>query len=72
MQSQVNSSLGKLVNLEKLNLSHNNLKELPKQFSNLTNLRVLQLSYNKLKELPNSLGWVARLTHLLAPSTQYM
>ena len=45
-----------LVNLKKLNVKNNNLKELPEEFKLLTNLKHLSLSNNLLEELPKSLS----------------
>lgn len=50
------SSIGKLTNLEYLNLSSNfsDLTELPDTFGDLTNLQELDLSNNQIRERPLS------------------
>ena len=54
-------SLGNLTHLTRLDLSNNNLSELPASLSK-TNLTRLDLSRNSISELPESLG---NLTHLI-------
>jgi Leucine-rich repeat (LRR) protein len=48
-------SLGKLTNLQSLNLSNNQLVTLPEWFPGLQSLQVLNLSNNRLETLPESL-----------------
>jgi len=48
--------IGRLTNLQHLNLSYNNLKELPPEIGNLTQLKILDLSANELQELPREMG----------------
>ena len=47
------SSIGKLVNLKKLNLQENLLFQLPSEIGSLQNLEVLELGINDFKELPD-------------------
>ncbi|KAF7806037.1 plant intracellular Ras-group-related LRR protein 9-like [Senna tora] len=57
-------AIGKLTNLEVLNLSSNfsDLRELPETFGDLTNLRELDLSNNQIHALPDTFG---RLDYLV-------
>ncbi|KAG6746070.1 hypothetical protein POTOM_050583 [Populus tomentosa] len=59
-------AIGKLTNLETLNLSSNfsDLKELPETFGDLTNLKELDLSNNQISALPDSFGRLDNLTKL--------
>lgn len=60
------SSIGKLSNLESLNLSSNfsNLTELPDTITDLVNLKELDLSNNQIQVLPESFGQLQKLTKL--------
>ncbi|KAI7749254.1 hypothetical protein M8C21_030898, partial [Ambrosia artemisiifolia] len=60
------SSVGKLTNLETLNLSSNfsNLTELPDAITDLANLKELDLSNNQIQVLPESFGQLQSLTKL--------
>ncbi|XP_027333987.1 plant intracellular Ras-group-related LRR protein 9-like [Abrus precatorius] len=59
-------AIGRLTNLEVLNLSSNfsDLKELPETFGDLTNLRELDLSNNQIHALPDTFGRLDNLTKL--------
>ncbi|KAJ1385050.1 Leucine-rich repeat [Sesbania bispinosa] len=59
-------AIGRLTNLEVLNLSSNftDLKELPETFGDLTNLRELDLSNNQIHALPDTFGRLENLTKL--------
>lgn len=59
-------AIGKLTNLEFLNLSSNfsDLKELPETFGDLIGLRELDLSNNQIHALPNTFGRLDHLTKL--------
>uniref|UniRef100_A0A5B7AZE7 Putative plant intracellular Ras-group-related LRR protein 9-like n=1 Tax=Davidia involucrata TaxID=16924 RepID=A0A5B7AZE7_DAVIN len=59
-------SIGRLTNLEILNLSSNfsDLTELPDTFSDLNNLKELDLSNNQIHALPNTFGRLDSLTKL--------
>lgn len=48
-----------------LNLSHNNLDELPDSLSNLKNIKVLNLSNNKFMKIPNALSGLCNLESLI-------
>lgn len=50
--SKLSPSINQLVGLNRLDLSHNNLKNLP-DLSDLTNLKELELTGNDLTEIPN-------------------
>ncbi|KAI3696473.1 hypothetical protein L1987_79490 [Smallanthus sonchifolius] len=60
------SSIGKLMNLETLNLSSNfsNLTELPDTITDLANLKELDVSNNQIQVLPESFGQLQNLTKL--------
>ncbi|KAL1323377.1 hypothetical protein HN51_033717 [Arachis hypogaea] len=59
-------AIGRLTNLEVLNLSSNfsDLKELPETFGDLTNLKELDLSNNQIHALPDTFGRLENLTKL--------
>ncbi|CAJ1943773.1 unnamed protein product [Sphenostylis stenocarpa] len=59
-------AIGKLTNLQVLNLSSNfsDLQELPETFGDLINLRELDLSNNQIHALPDSFGRLHNLTKL--------
>ncbi|KAE9587410.1 hypothetical protein Lal_00031874 [Lupinus albus] len=59
-------AIGRLTNLEFLNLSSNfsDLKELPETFGDLINLSELDLSNNQIHALPDSFGRLDKLTKL--------
>ncbi|ESW10013.1 hypothetical protein PHAVU_009G174300 [Phaseolus vulgaris] len=59
-------AIGRLTNLEVLNLSSNfsDLKELPETFGDLTSLRELDLSNNQIHALPDTFGRLDNLTKL--------
>ncbi|URD75459.1 hypothetical protein MUK42_20052 [Musa troglodytarum] len=59
-------AIGKLTNLEILNLSSNfsDLQELPATFGDLINLRELDLSNNQIHALPDTFGRLDKLTKL--------
>ncbi|KPA10003.1 small GTP-binding protein domain protein [Candidatus Magnetomorum sp. HK-1] len=50
------------VDCKSINLSRNQLKELPKEIGNLKNLTSINLSGNQLKELPKEIGNLKNLT----------
>jgi len=53
--------IGNLINLKRLYLYDNRLKELPEQIGNLVNLEILDLSSNSLEGLPFSVSNLANL-----------
>ncbi|XP_073099863.1 plant intracellular Ras-group-related LRR protein 3-like [Elaeis guineensis] len=59
-------AIGKLTNLETLNISSNfsDLQELPPTFGDLINLRELDLSNNQIHALPDTFGRLDKLTKL--------
>ncbi|ELR11474.1 leucine rich repeat domain containing protein [Acanthamoeba castellanii str. Neff] len=57
-------SLGRLVQLEKLLVSHNKIEELPPQVGWLRQLKLLHLVDNKLSRLPPQVGHCSRLEQL--------
>ncbi|XP_042515992.1 plant intracellular Ras-group-related LRR protein 1-like [Macadamia integrifolia] len=59
-------AIGRLTNLEILNLSNNfsDLTELPETFGDLINLSELDLSNNQIHALPDTFGQLAKLTKL--------
>ncbi|GMQ09918.1 hypothetical protein CsSME_00053126 [Camellia sinensis var. sinensis] len=59
-------AIGRLTNLETLNLSSNfsDLTELPDAFGDLTNLKELDLSNNQIHALPDTFGRLDNLTKL--------
>ena len=67
MSGEIPATLGKLTNLEYLNLGQNKLSgEIPATLGKLTNLEYLNLGQNELsEEIPATLGGLASLTHLL-------
>ena len=56
-----------LSNLEKLNLSYNNLRSLPADVGRLRKLKYLKLSHNRLKNdsIPYTLSFCTQLSTLL-------
>lgn len=53
-----------LINLETLNLDHNDFEKIPENICNLPKLKNLSLSFNKLSELPNKLDKLMALENL--------
>jgi Leucine-rich repeat (LRR) protein len=69
----VTCEIGKLVNLEILDLSQpdaNGITELPEEITNCTKLRSLELTGNKLKKLPDAIGDMSSLTNLYLSGTK--
>ncbi|ELA42515.1 uncharacterized protein VICG_00614 [Vittaforma corneae ATCC 50505] len=60
----IGSDIGRLVNLEKLDLKGNNLKALPPEIGELKNLQHLDLRNNKLESLPPEIEELKNLQHL--------
>ena len=58
-------SIGKLDNLQFLDLSSSPIKSLPSSIGNLVNLERLDLSFCKLESLPHSIGALIKLQELL-------
>lgn len=67
--SAVPASIGEFKHLERLDLSRNNLRELPTSIGNL-NLRLLYLSGNKLREVPAAIGNLNLLQSLVLDGNQ--
>jgi hypothetical protein len=66
--TELPESLGRLTQLQSLDLSDNRLTALPQSLGRLTHLQSLDLSDNRLTALPQSLG---RLTHLRSLNLSY-
>jgi|GEM_PF-2446810 len=62
--SDLTPLIGKLLSLQKLVLSQNNLTVLPKTIGNLKNLGVLDLSNNRLERVPEEIGNLKNLRAL--------
>ncbi|KAI7853815.1 hypothetical protein BDC45DRAFT_536112 [Circinella umbellata] len=58
---RLGAGIGSLTTLTQLNLSHNQIRTLPKELGNLTHLRVLNISYNRITTLPRTIGRLSRL-----------
>ena len=63
-------SIGKLTNLQSLNLSNTYLSVLPDSIGNLMSLQSLELGHTELSELPDSIGNLTSLQSLKLSSTQ--
>ncbi|OGN62739.1 MAG: hypothetical protein A3F09_02640 [Chlamydiae bacterium RIFCSPHIGHO2_12_FULL_49_11] len=61
---QLSSEIGKLINLRKLNLSFNSLRDVPDTLGQCDQLLVLDLSSNRLSRVPDVLSKMARLVKL--------
>lgn len=60
-----------LPNLRKINLSHNDISQLPPEIGNLKNLEVLELSYNNLSTLPETIIGLTNLVKLDLNNNQF-
>ena len=56
MISEIPESIGKLLNLKKLNLNFNRIQSLPTSFAMLGSLEILLLAANRIREIPRQLG----------------
>jgi Leucine-rich repeat (LRR) protein len=63
-------SIGNLVKLTSLWLSHNRLQSLPESIGNLVNLTNLRFDHNQLQSLPESIGNLVMLTSLWLSNNQ--
>ncbi|KAL3744311.1 hypothetical protein ACJRO7_013556 [Eucalyptus globulus] len=63
---RIPSSIGKLGELLKLNLSYTSIKELPESIGELNKLKILKISNCHIKRLPSSIGKLQSLQELLA------
>ena len=57
--------IGCLINLERIDFGHNELKTLPDEFCSLKNLKTLYLHENKLEQLPHNFGSLIKLEKLV-------
>ena len=58
---KLNYTLNELSNLQRLYLSNNKLKTIPKELGQLSNLQQLNLYYNQLTTIPKELGQLSNL-----------
>lgn len=65
-----NMTVDEILNLTALNLSHNQLHELPPEIFELTNLVYLALSHNQLRKLPAGLSNLFNLQTLVLDNNQ--
>ena len=72
LNGEIPPEIGNLINLERLNLSYNQLTgPIPSEIGNLTNLIDLNLSYNQLTgSIPHSLGNLTNVTRLFINDNQ--
>ncbi len=61
---EIPSKIGNLTNLEILDISNNNISELPDDFKNLKNLKQLYIQENKLDKIPTSISFLNELNVL--------
>lgn len=54
-KQELPSEIGKLKNLEELNLTLQDLKKLPSEFTQLANLKILDISYNDFESFPTEI-----------------
>ncbi|CAN6476049.1 unnamed protein product [Victoria cruziana] len=64
------NSIGDLVLLKYLDLSHTNVRKLPSSIGKLCNLQTLNLNYTSLEELPKEMGKLHNLRHLRLKNTK--
>eukprot|EP01117_Protostelium_nocturnum_P010235 TRINITY_DN3673_c0_g1_i1.p1 TRINITY_DN3673_c0_g1~~TRINITY_DN3673_c0_g1_i1.p1 ORF type:complete len:1790 (-),score=878.49 TRINITY_DN3673_c0_g1_i1:11-5380(-) len=57
-------TLGRLIQLSLLDISHNSLTQLPSSIGKLVNLTHLNVSHNQLKEIPREIGGCVQLIRL--------
>ena len=62
-------SIGKLANLEWLDLRDTKIEELPESIGELTNLKILDLNRANIEELPESIGKLTNLENLYLSNT---
>jgi hypothetical protein len=71
--TKIPSSIGRLRNLELLDLRNNQLTSLPTTIGNLTKLKYLNLDNNPIRIIPESIGHLSKLTTLeLNPDVRIM
>ena len=58
--------ISELMQLNKLNLSHNRLQQLPEGLYKLDKLGELQLSHNKIEEISRNVGYLSNLQTLVS------
>ncbi len=64
------STIGRLTNLEHLNLENNQLKAIPESIGYMTRLQTLEVGRNQLTGLPETLGGCHSLEHIDAKQNQ--
>jgi len=64
IHQEIPKELGNLINLQKLSLSHKDIKQIPKELENLFNLEILSLTYNQIEKIPKELGNLSNLQTL--------
>ena len=68
--SELPEAIGRLTNLQELNLFGNQLTALPESIGRLTNLRLLSLDCNRLTALPEAIGRLTNLQQLSLSGNQ--
>ena len=67
---EVPKEIGRLINLQSLNLYNNQIKKVPKEIGQLINLQSLCLDNNQIKQVPKELGVLIHLQRLYLYNNQ--